>query len=91
MLILISVLIFQSQMEVAHSLRFLKSAILFSSTSEYEKHLKNELWLCHVNMNLSMEDLYNMTVADRKDFIVIHNRQMEEERERINKIRRKSK
>ena len=36
-----------------------------------------------------MEDLYNMTVADRKDFIAIHNRQMEKEKDRLNKIRHK--
>lgn len=76
-------------MEVAHSLRFLRSTMLFSLTSEFAKNLKTELWLCHVNMKLSMEDLYNMTVADRKDFIAIHNRQTEKERERLNKIRRK--
>ena len=52
-------------MEVAHSLRFLRSTMLFSLTSEFAKKLKTELWLCHVNMKLSMEDLYNMTVADR--------------------------
>lgn len=76
-------------MEVAHSLRFLGSTMLFSLTSEFAKNLKTELWLCHVNMKLSMEDLYNMTVADRKDFIAIHNRQTEKERDRLNKIRRK--
>ena len=76
-------------MEVAHSLRFLRSTMLFSLTSEFAKKLKTELWLCHVNMKLSMEDLYNMTVADRKDFIAIHNRQTEKERERLNKIRHK--
>ena len=36
-----------------------------------------------------MEDLYNMTVADRKSYIVIHNKQMEKEKERLDKIRHK--
>lgn len=76
-------------MEVARSLPFLGSTILFSLTSDFAKSLKTELWLCHVNMKLSMEDLYNMTVADRKDYIAIHNRQMEKERERLNKIKHK--
>ena len=69
-------------MEVALSPRFLDSMILFSLTSNFEKNLKTELWLCHSNMKLSMEDLYNMTVADRKSYIVIHNKQMEKEKDR---------
>lgn len=76
-------------MEEAHLPRFLDSMILFSLTSNFEKNLKTELWLCHSNMKLSMEDLYNMTVADRKSYIVIHNKQMEKEKERLDKIRHK--
>ena len=37
-----------------------------------------------------MEDLYNMTVADRKSYIVIHNKQMEKEKEKLDKIRHKN-
>ena len=40
-------------------------------------------------MNLSMEDLYNMTVADRKTYIAIHNKQVEKEKERLENMRRK--
>lgn len=76
-------------MEVARSLPFLESMILFSLTSNFEKKLKHELWLCHKNMNLSMEDLYNMTVADRKTYIAIHNKQVEKEKERLESMRRK--
>lgn len=76
-------------MEVARSLPFLESMILFSLTSNFEKKLKYELWLCHKNMNLSMEDLYNMTVADRKTYIAIHNKQVEKEKERLENMRRK--
>jgi hypothetical protein len=35
-------------------------------------------------MNLSMDDLYKMTVADRKTFIAIHNREIEKQKERYN-------
>jgi hypothetical protein len=77
-------------MEVALLPRFLDSMILFSLTSNFEKNLKTELWLCHFNMKLSMEDLYNMTVADRKSYIVIHNKQMEKEKEKLDKIRHKN-
>ena len=72
-------------------LRFLGSMMLFSLTSNFEKNLKTELWLCHHNMKLSMEDLYNMTVADRKTYIKIHNRQMKIEKDRLDKIKTKRK
>lgn len=74
-------------MEVAHLIPFLDSMILFSLTSNFEKNLKTELWLCHTHMKLSMEDINNMTVADRKTYISLHNKQMEQEKERIEKMR----
>lgn len=76
-------------MEEAHLLPFLNSTILFSSTSKFEKNLKNELWLCHKYMELTMEELYNMPVADRKTYIIIHNKQVEREKERLDNIRYK--
>ena len=76
-------------MEEALLLPFLGSTILFSLTSNFEKNLKNELWLCHKHMDLSMEDLYNMTVNDRKRYILIHNNQVEKEKERLDKIKSK--
>lgn len=76
-------------MEVALLKPFLESMILFSLTSNFEKNLKNELWLCHKNMDLTMEELYNMPVADRKNYIIIHNRQVEKEKERMEKMRKK--
>lgn len=36
-----------------------------------------------------MEDLYNMTVADRKAYIAIHNKQVEKEKERLESARRR--
>ena len=68
---------------------FLGSTILFSLTSDFEKNLKHELWLCHKYMNLSMEELYNMPVSDRKNYILIHNKEVEKEKERLESIRRK--
>ena len=70
---------------------FLESTILFSlmSNSNFEKNLKRELWLCHKHMNLSMEELYNMTVSDRKNYIIIHNKDVEKEKERLESMRRK--
>lgn len=76
-------------MEEALLLPFLGSTILFSLTSNFEKNLKNELWLCHKHMDLSMEDLYNMPVNDRKRYIFIHNKQVEKEKERLDKIKSK--
>lgn len=68
---------------------FLGSMMLFSLTSNFEKQLKHELWLCHKHMNLSMEELYNMPVSDRKNYILIHNKEVEKERERLESMRRK--
>lgn len=76
-------------MEEALLLPFLGSTILFSLTSNFEKNLKTELWLCHKHMDLSMEDLYNMPVNDRKRYILIHNNQVEKEKERLDKIKSK--
>lgn len=68
---------------------FLGSTILFSLNSNFEKNLKHELWLCHKYMKLSMEELYNMPVSDRKSYIIIHNKQVEKEKERLDKIKSK--
>lgn len=68
---------------------FLGSTMLFSLTSNFEKNLKHELWLCHKHMNLSMEELYNMPVSDRKNYILIHNKDVEKEKERLENIRRR--
>jgi len=75
-------------MEAALLPPFLDSTILFLSTSNFEKTLRQELWLCHKHMDLSMEDLYNMTVADRKSYIIIHNRQVEQEKQRLEGFRK---
>ena len=40
-------------------------------------------------MKLSMEDLYHMTVADRRTYIAIHNKEMEKERQKANKAMHK--
>lgn len=68
---------------------FLGSTMLFSLTSNFEKKLKHELWLCHKHMDLSMEELYNMTVSDRKNYIIIHNKEVEKEKERLESMRRR--
>jgi len=70
-------------MEVALSIRFLESTILFSSPTNFERNLKTEMWLCHEHMNLSMTDIYNMPVADRKSYIAIHNREIEKQKEKL--------
>ena len=75
-------------MEAALLIRFFDSMILFSLTSNFEKKLKYELWLCHKNMQLSMDDVLKMTVADRKTYISIHNKLVEKEKEML-KLNRK--
>ena len=77
-------------MEEAHLVPFLESKILFLLTTEFENLLKKEIWLCHKNMNLTMDELYNMTVMDRRTFISIHNREVEKEKKEIDaKFKRK--
>ena len=70
-------------MEEALLIPFLESKILFLLTTEFENLLKKEIWLCHKNMNLTLDELYNMTVMDRRTFIAIHNREVEKEKQEI--------
>jgi hypothetical protein len=51
----------------------------------YERDLKKELYLCHKNMGISMTELMNMPISDRKYYIKLHNRSVEEERARLQK------
>lgn len=76
---------------MAPSTPFLDSTIMFSSTSEFEKALKNELFLCHKNMKLSFTELLRMTVADRKTYITLHNREVEKEKKQMENTRRNAK
>lgn len=61
---------------------FLDSMIMFSAIYDnYEKNLKKELWLCHKNMELTMDEIYEMTIRDRKFYIHTHNKNVEKEKE----------
>lgn len=76
-------------MEVAHSTRFLNSAILFSLIYDnYERDLKRELWLCHQHMNLSMTELQNMPIRDRKFYIREHNKYIEQQKQDLKKLKK---
>lgn len=44
--------------------------------------MKENLWKMHKYMNLSMDELYRMTVADRTLYITIHNKIVSEENEK---------
>lgn len=69
---------------------FLGSTILFSLTPNYEERLKEELWLCHKHMSLSMDDLLQMTVYDRRNYILIHNKEVEKENLKLqNQLKKK--
>lgn len=41
------------------------------------------MWLCHSYMKMRMEDIYNLPVSDRKDFIKIHNKITREQNEKM--------
>ena len=70
-------------MEAALLVHFLDSTIPFSLHTNFEKNIKKEIWLCHEHMNLSMDDIYKMPVADRKSFIAIHNREIDKQKEKL--------
>ena len=72
-------------MEVARLTPFLPSTILFLLTSDYERHLKEELWLCHTNMKISLTELNNMSVLDRKNYIFLHNKTVERQKLELEK------
>lgn len=55
----------------------------------YEKNLKQELWMCHKHMNLSMNEIYEMTIRDRKFYIQTHNKVVEKEVEQMKSKGRK--
>lgn len=46
--------------------------------------------MCHKNMGLSMDEIYNMPIMDRKMYIGIHNKSVEKDLENM-KARAKSK
>lgn len=73
-------------MEVALLIPFLDSMILFSLIyKNYEKDLKKEIWLCHKHMDLSLTEIYNMPIQDRKFYILTHNKQVDAEKRALNK------
>lgn len=55
----------------------------------YEKNLKQELWMCHKNMDLTMDEIYEMTIRDRKFYIQTHNKAVEKEVEQMKASTRK--
>ena len=73
-------------MEAALLAPFLDSMILFSLIyKNYEKDLKKEIWLCHKYMGLSLTEIYNMPIQDRKFYILTHNKQVDAEKKALHK------
>ena len=73
-------------MEAALSTPFLPSTILFSLLyDKYEKDLKKELFMCHKNIKLSMEELYVMPRRARKFYILTHNKEVDKEKDIMKK------
>lgn len=64
---------------MAHRLCFYRLTNLFFSTlpSEYEKSFKEEIWGCFKYVGIPMDVLMNMPIADRRYYIMMHNRQTE--------------
>ena len=58
---------------------FLESTIIFSATSpSSEKQFREEIWGCHKQMNFSMTDLFHMPIQERKHYIYLHNKEIDE-------------
>lgn len=72
-------------MEAASLTPFLPTTILFSSLNDpvHEKQLKEELYSCHKNMEISMTELLRMPVMERRSYIGVHNKLSEEEKKRL--------
>lgn len=51
-------------------------------SSEYEKNFKEMIWKLHKFMDLSLTEIYRMTVADRRLYTSIHNKVSSEEAEK---------
>ena len=73
-------------MEAALLIPFLQSTMLFSLIyKKNKKDLKKELWLCHKYMKLSMTEIYNMPIQERKFYILTHNKQVDKEKRQLKK------
>ena len=61
---------------MAHRKCFYHLTSLFFSTlpSNYEKSFKEEIWGCFKYIGIPMETLMNMPIADRKYYIMLHNK-----------------
>lgn len=53
----------------------------------YERDLKKELYLCHKNMGISMTELMHMPIFDRKYYIRLHNKTIEEEKKQFQQLK----
>ena len=69
---------------------FFNSEILFSLIyDDYEKNLKEELWLCHKHMKFSMEEIERMPIQDRKYYVNLHNKAVEKEKQEFDNFKKK--
>ena len=61
---------------MAHKKCFYHLTSLFFSTlpSNYEKNFKEEIWGCFKYIGIPMDTLMNMPIADRKYYIMLHNK-----------------
>ena len=61
---------------MAHRKCFYRLTSLFFSIlpSNYEKSFKEEIWGCFKYIGIPMDTLMNMPIADRKYYIMLHNK-----------------
>lgn len=51
--------------------------------------LKKEIFLCHKNMKMSIDEIYNMPIQDRKFYIRTHNKEIEKEKQQYSNKNKK--
>ena len=70
---------------------FLDTTTIFLSTASHidEKELREELWVMHKYMKLSLTELYSMPIVDRKTYLKVHNKICEEEEKQRDDAARK--
>lgn len=63
---------------------FLDMTILYSFNNIFdEKMFKYEVWLCHEHLRMTLQEIFDTPVSDRKEYINIHNDIMRQRKEKM--------
>lgn len=45
-----------------------------------------EIWGCHTELKLTMDEIYKMPIRNRKYFIMLHNKRIEQQNEELEEM-----